>query len=101
MQVLRIITAQDSKDLVAALSLANVGVTIVDAHGAKGPVKIIFTIIKQKDLPQITEIINKYQPNAFYSLEDVKHANLGVFPTLSGGSRMDYVRRIFSGTMSK
>ncbi|HLG34192.1 MAG TPA: DUF2179 domain-containing protein [Bacteroidia bacterium] len=101
MQVLSIITAQDSKELVQALSKANVGVTIVDAHGAKGPVKIIFTIIKQKDLPEITAIINKYQPNAFYSLEDVRHANLGVFPELSGSRGMDYVRRIFPGGMSK
>lgn len=101
MQVLRIITAQDSKELVRALSEANVGVTVVDAHGAKGPVKIIFTIIKQKDLPEITAIINKYQPNAFYSLEDVKHANQGVFPELSANTGLDYVRRIFPGGMSK
>lgn len=101
MQVLRIITAQDSAELVKALSQANVGVTLVDAHGAKGPVKIIFTVIKQKDLPQILEIINKYNPNAFYSIEDVKHANQGVFPSLAGSSGMDYVRRIFSGAMSK
>ena len=102
MQVLRIITAQESKELISALSEANVGVTIVDAHGAKGPVKIIFTIIKQKDLPEITSIINKYNPNAFYSLEDVKHANLGVFPELMpGSSSMNYIRRIFPGGMSK
>jgi uncharacterized protein YebE (UPF0316 family) len=97
MQVLRIITAQDSRDLVKALSDANIGVTLLDAHGAKGPVKIIFTIIKQKDLPEIIGIINKYQPNAFYSLEDVKHANQGVFPELSGDKGLDYLRRIFPG----
>lgn len=101
MQVLRIITAHETKELIKALSEANVGVTIVDGHGSKGPVKIIFTIIKSKDLPEITAIINKYQPNAFYSLEDVKHANLGVFPELSGSSGMDYVRRIFPGGASK
>ena len=102
MQVLRIITAQDAKDLIKALSDSNVGVTIVDAHGAKGPVKIIFTIIKQKDLPKITGIINQYTPNAFYSLEDVRHANLGVFPDLvPGSSGMNYIRRIFPGGMSK
>ena len=103
MQVLRIITAQESGELIKALSEANVGVTTVDAHGAKGPVKIIFTIIKQKDLPAITEIINKFNPTAFYSIEDIRHANLGVFPDLFSGStgRMEYIRRIFPGRMSK
>jgi len=101
MQVLRIISSMEIKELIKALSEANVGVTIVDGHGSKGPVKIIFTIIKQKDLPKIIEIVNKYQPNSFYSLEDVKHANLGVFPEISGSTGMDYVRRIFPGGMSK
>ena len=103
MQVLRIITAQESAELINALSEANLGVTIVDAHGAKGPVKIIFTIIKQKDLPIIREIINKFNPNAFYSIEDIRHANMGVFPGLLSGSTsgMEYIRRIFPGRMSK
>src|SRR6266498_2105260 len=103
MQVLRIITAQESGELIKALSDANLGVTVVDAHGAKGPVKIIFTIIKQKDFPIIREIINKFNPNAFYSIEDIRHANMGVFPQLLSGSTssMEYIRRIFPGRMSK
>lgn len=102
LQVLRIITAQDARELIHALTGANVGITVVDGHGAKGPVKIIFTIIKRKDLQQIREIIRKYNPNAFYSIEDIRHANLGVFPDLTAGpGSMDYIRRIFSGRMSK
>jgi uncharacterized protein YebE (UPF0316 family) len=102
LQVLRIITAQDAKALVHALSEANVGITVVDGHGAKGPVKIIFTIIKRKDLQQIRELIRKYNPNAFYTIEDIRHANLGVFPEFNGGpGSMDYIRRIFPGRMSK
>jgi len=102
MQVLRIITSQDSRELIHALREANVGITIVDGHGAKGPVKIIFTIIKRKDLQQIRELIHKYNPNAFYSIEDIRHANLGVFPDLAASpGSMDYIRRIFPGWMSK
>src|SRR5258706_569724 len=47
--VLRIITSQDSRELIHALTVANVGITVIDGHGAKGPVKIIFTIIKIKN----------------------------------------------------
>ena len=101
-QVLRIITAQDPRDLLLALTEANVGITVVDAHGAKGPVKIIFTIIKRKDLVQIRELIRKYNPNAFYTIEDIRHANMGVFPDLNGGpGSMEYIRRIFPRRMSK
>jgi uncharacterized protein YebE (UPF0316 family) len=102
MQVLRIITAQDPKELVHALAQANVGITVVDGHGTKGPVKIIFTIIKRKDLQQIRELIHKYNPNAFYSIEDIRHANLGVFPDLAASpGSIDYIKRIFPGRMSK
>ncbi len=100
--VLRIITSQDSRELIHALTVSNVGITVIDGHGAKGPVKIIFTIIKRKDLQQIREIINKYNPNAFYTIEDIRHANLGVFPELSASpGSMDYIRRMFPGRMSK
>jgi uncharacterized protein YebE (UPF0316 family) len=102
LQVLRIITAQDARTLIHALTEANVGITVLDGHGAKGPVKIIFTIIKRKDLQQIRDLIRKHNPNAFYSIEDIRHANLGVFPDLTGGpGSMEYIRRIFPGRMSK
>jgi uncharacterized protein YebE (UPF0316 family) len=102
LQVLRIITAQAPHALIHALTEANVGITVVDGHGAKGPVKIIFTIIKRKDLQQIRDLIKKYNPNAFYTVEDIRHANLGVFPDLTGGpGSMEYIRRIFPGRMSK
>src|SRR2546425_576159 len=40
MQVLRIITNQDCENLLAALRTASVGVTVINGHGAKGPVQI-------------------------------------------------------------
>ena len=103
LQVLRIITAHEARELIHALAEANVGLTVVDGHGVKGPVKIIFTIIKRKDLQQIRELIHKYNPSAFYSIEDIRHANLGVFPDLPDNSpgSMDYIRRIFPGRMGK
>jgi uncharacterized protein YebE (UPF0316 family) len=100
--VLRIITAQDSRQLILALTEANVGITVVDGHGAKGPVKIIFTIIKRIDLIKIRDLIKKHNPNAFYTIEDIRHANLGVFPDLTAGpGSMDYIRRIFPVRVGK
>ena len=79
LQVIRVITNQNSEDLIADLKNSNHGVTIVDAQGAVGPVKMIFTIIKRKDVPQVVDKIATFLPNAFFTIEDVKNTNQGVF----------------------
>lgn len=78
-QVIRIITSETSEKLIAALRAANHGMTIVDANGAKGPVKMIFSIVQRKYLKEVIELIEIHQPNAFYSVEDVRNAQHGVF----------------------
>lgn len=79
-QVLRIITGKDASQLIQNLRSQGFGITLVDAEGAQGPVKIIFTIIKRKDLPEIIHLIQTYNPKAFYSVEDVRMAREGIFP---------------------
>jgi hypothetical protein len=37
-------------------------------------------VIKRQDVGRVTGIIRRFQPNAFYSIEDVKSAAEGVFP---------------------
>ena len=91
MQVIRIITNQECEQLIAALKTANVGITVIDGQGAKGPVKIIFTVIKRKDLDHVAGLIKGHNPNAFYSVEDIREASQGVFP---GG--VSYFSRLFS-----
>jgi uncharacterized protein YebE (UPF0316 family) len=93
MQVIRIITNQDSDNLIHALREAHHGITIVDAHGAKGPVKMIFSIVQRKNLKHVVHLIETLQPNAFYSIEDVRNAHLGVFR--QGEKKMSLVRQIF------
>jgi len=73
-QVIRIITNQQSTLIVDALNAKNYGVTCVDTMGARGPVKMIFTIVKRKEVPIVIDIIQQHQPNAFYSVEDCKNA---------------------------
>ena len=85
-----------------ALKAENIGVTIIDGQGAKGPVKIIFTILKRKDIEGIRQIIEKNNPAAFYSIEDIRVANQGVFPkktAISGA--IDHIRNIFPDAKEK
>lgn len=77
--IMRIIPKKDTSELVSYLRTNNYGLTIVDAEGATGPVKIIFSIIKRKDVPHVVSIINQFNPNAFYTIEEVKAVNKGIF----------------------
>lgn len=79
--VIRIITNKDAGDLIDALKSKNYGITIVDAHGATGIVKIILTVIKREDADDVVGIIKHFNPRAFVSMEEVRAASEGVFPS--------------------
>lgn len=77
--LIRIIPKKDTKELINYLRENDFGVTSVNAEGSKGKVDIVFTIIKRKDIAHVVSIINTYNPNAFYTIEDVKAINEGIF----------------------
>ncbi|MHB8138487.1 MAG: DUF2179 domain-containing protein [Smithellaceae bacterium] len=81
--VIRIITQKNATELIDLLKCDGYGVTFVDAQGALGPVKIIFTIVKRKDVPHVLTIIRKCNPLAFFTIEDVRSVRKGVFPLIS------------------
>ncbi|MBN1625505.1 MAG: DUF2179 domain-containing protein [Deltaproteobacteria bacterium] len=78
--VIRIITQKDAMPLIEVLKADGYGVTYADAQGAQGAVKIIYTIVKRKDIPSVLKIIRKFNPLAFYTIEDIRSVRPGVFP---------------------
>jgi uncharacterized protein YebE (UPF0316 family) len=78
-QVVRIITKGKKTDLAEALRQAGFGVTIVTGRGARGPVQILFSVIDRKRLPEMVQLIAQHQPGAFYSVEDVRLSEEGIF----------------------
>jgi len=78
--VIRIITQKDAGELIQFLKTDGYGVTHIDAQGALGPVKIIFTIVKRKDIEHVLKIIGTCNPLAFYTIEDIRSVRKGVFP---------------------
>jgi uncharacterized protein YebE (UPF0316 family) len=78
--VMRIITRRDAHPLVDALRKMGYGVTAVDAHGNNGEVSILYAVIERKDIDHYVEIINRFNPGAFYTIEDVRHVNVGTMP---------------------
>ena len=92
--IIRVITKKDATALVEYLKFAKYGVTSVNAESVTGPVKIIFAVIKRHDLQYVVGIINKFNPNAFYSIEDVRFVSKGDLPSESMDKRqyMDFLR---------
>lgn len=77
---IQIITRKPANELIEKLKTAGYGITHQDAQGGVESVSIIYTIIKRTELPKIVEQIKTYNPNAFYSIEDVQFVSHGVFP---------------------
>lgn len=75
---IQIITAKAATDLIAKLKSNGYGITHHEASGANGKVSIIYSIINRTDIPTVVSLIRNYNPNAFYSIEDVRFVNRGV-----------------------
>jgi uncharacterized protein YebE (UPF0316 family) len=85
--IVRVITHREADELVDFLKASGYGITVLDARGTTGPVKVIFTIVERTAIQHIAETIKKYNPNAFYSVEDVRFVSEAVTPHRLPASR--------------
>lgn len=73
---LRIITRREANELLEKLvDMKDILLTSIDAEGKYGHVKIIFMVVRRKQVPDLVKIINQYNPKAFYTIEDVRFVN--------------------------
>ena len=77
---IRIITRHDASELIHFLNEKGYGTTVVEAMGSKENVHIIYTIVQRNHLNEVIEIIRTFNPKAFYSIEDIRFVNEGIFP---------------------
>jgi len=78
--VIRIIVQDHADDLIAHLRAAGYGVTSVDAKGANRAVKLIYTIVRRRDLVEVMNITRRDHPSAFVSIEEARSTEKGIFP---------------------
>jgi uncharacterized protein YebE (UPF0316 family) len=78
--LVRVLTRKDSKELIESLKYANYGVTSIDGEGSYGEVKVIFTIIPRREVRFVVDLVKKFNPQAFYSIEEIGFVEKGVFP---------------------
>ena len=92
MQLIRVITDKDPFEMIEEFKQLKQGVTIVDAEGTQGKVKMVFTIFNRVNKKEIISIVKKHNKDAFYTIEDVRSSSHGVF---SNKTKNNFIKRIF------
>ncbi len=90
-----IITREDAASFLHKLKREHFGVTQVGAQGVQGKVRIIFLIIKRKDLSRVSAMLQQHQPDAFIVVNDIRDAAGGVFPM--DAAKLERRRKLFGG----
>jgi len=71
-QMIRVVTRRQADELIVDLKDHKIPVTSVDAIGTFGNVAVLFIVIKRKLMNEVLDLIRKYNPNAFYTIEDIR-----------------------------
>ncbi len=71
-ELVRVITRADASMLIKKLREKDYHVTFVKGAGREGEVGILFIVHKRRVIKEIIEQINEFNPNAFYTVEDVR-----------------------------
>jgi len=81
---LQIITGNQPDRLIDALKLAGYGITHHNAvGGASGNlVSVIYSVVLRNDINKAVAIIKEFDPNAFYSIGDIRFVNKGLSATI-------------------
>lgn len=81
LQMVRIILRPEAADaLTAALQDASFGYTVLDARGAREEMRLLYTVVRRRDVQRLENLVQEHAPRAFVSVEDVRRAIEGVFP---------------------
>jgi uncharacterized protein YebE (UPF0316 family) len=91
---LQIITQKDSSKLIKALKDAGYGITHHNAEGGVSGrwVSIIYSIVKRTELEKVVGLILEHNPNAFYSIGDVRFVNKDLPTAMPGHQRFLGIR---------
>src|SRR5512133_1573007 len=70
--MIRVFASERGQELVSILNVNGYGATVVEGHGARDKVNLIYTIVHRNEVDNVLVMINKFNPKAFYTIEDVK-----------------------------
>lgn len=76
---------QRGAELIKLLNQNGFGSTLIRGEGAVSEVDIIETVVSRKAVAQINGILNEFDPEVFYYVEDIRSKRKGVFNLTTGG----------------
>lgn len=74
-ELVRVITKREAEDLTEGLRTKGYRVTAVPGMGREGEVGVLYIIIRRRLLKEVIEIIQHHNPNAFYTIEDMRYVS--------------------------
>ena len=77
--LLRVYTKKNGHQLAQLLNKSDFGSTFIKGEGAVSKVDIIETVISRKSQRAVAAIIDKFDPDAFYLIEDIRSKQKGIF----------------------
>ena len=77
--LVRVVPKKDTTNLIRHMREKEFGASLVDIEGMTGKLKMIFAIVKRKDMKELLGLIQEHNPHAFITIEDVKTAKEGYF----------------------
>lgn len=73
-------SAERAAELTTRLREEGFGVTTVTGEGRDGPRKILYVLVKRKDLGRVSSILDQCDPRIFFNITDARSIRGGVFP---------------------
>lgn len=89
-ELVRVITKKDATDLISKLREHDYPVTTVQGTGRDGEVGVVYIIIRRKVLQDVINVIQHFNPQAFYTIEDMRFVNSKLL--LSSGKKQHRLR---------
>lgn len=91
--IIRIISHKDSHVLIKNLNAQGFGATSVEGEGSSGKVQLIYSIVQREKMPQVIQVIEEFNPKAFFTIEDIRKVSSGIFPDYSPYSKLNPIKR--------
>ena len=67
--IIRVIAAFDTPQVAGALRAAGFGVTVLNAEGLQGPVRLSFAVVPRRRTAEAIKLIKQVNPEAFFTIE--------------------------------
>ena len=78
-ELVRVITRMNPDNLIEAMRKQGFGITVLKGNGMEGEVGVIYVIIQRSYLSQVTELIHQFNPQALFTIEDIRYVSKSIF----------------------